>query len=84
MEEKMKLTIKEIRYIRQSLEYRSQYYALKLERYPERYKKYLNELKPIIKKFIKLEGKSYINYNSKEKEANKLLSGVEKGGASSL
>ena len=80
MEEKMKLTIKEIRYIRQSLEYRAKYY----ESQPEHYKKYLNELKPIIKKFIKLEGKSYINYNSKEKEANKLLSGVEKGGASSL
>ena len=44
----------------------------------------LNELKPIIKKFIKLEGKSYINYNSKEKEASKLLSGVEKEGAVTL
>ena len=48
--EKMKLTIKEIRYIRQSLEYRAKYY----ESQPEHYKKYLNELKPIIKKFIKL------------------------------
>tara|TARA_R110002020_G_C16196597_1_gene765912 strand:- start:507 stop:734 length:228 start_codon:yes stop_codon:yes gene_type:complete len=75
----MKLTIKEIKYIRQSLEYRSQYYEDK-----PKYKEYLNELKPIIKKFIKLEGKSYINYNSKEKEADKLLSGVEKRGAAPL
>ena len=76
----MKLTIKEIKYIRQSLEHRCRYYEQK----PERYKTFIDELKPIIKKFIKLEGKSYINYNSKEKEANKLLSGVEKGGASPL
>ena len=73
----MKLNIKEIKYIRQSLEHKARYYEQK----PERYKTFLNELKPIIKKFIKLEGKSYINYNSKEKEANKLLSEVEKGGA---
>ena len=39
----MKLTIKEIKYIRQSLEYRSQYYEDK-----PKYKEYLNELKPII------------------------------------
>ena len=66
----MKLTIKEIKYIRQSLEYRAKYY----ESQPEHYKKYLNELKPIIKKFIKLEGKNYRDINSFNEKVEKELS----------
>ena len=66
----MKLNIKEIKYIRQSLEYRAKYY----EAQPDHYKQFLNELKPIIKKFIKLEGKNYRDINSFNEK-------VEKGGA---
>ena len=69
----MKLNIKEIKYIRQSLEHRARYYEQK----PERYKTFLNELKPIIKKFIKLEGKNYRDINSFNEK-------VEKGGAAPL
>jgi hypothetical protein len=47
----MKLNIKEIKYIRQSLEHRFIYYESKFG-----YKEFSNELKPIIKKFKKLEG----------------------------
>ena len=47
----MKLNIKEIKYIRQSLEHRSIYYENKPQ-----YEQFYNELKPLIKKFKKLEG----------------------------
>ena len=50
----MKLNIKEIKYIRQSLEYRSEYYKDKPQ-----YKEFLNEINKVIKKFISLEGNSY-------------------------
>jgi len=59
----MKLNIKEIKYIRQSLEYRSKYY----EDRPQ-YKQYFEELKPIIKKFKKLEGDQYIDLNKINKQ----------------
>ena len=49
--ETMKLNIKEIKYIRQSLEHRSIYYETKPQ-----YKQFHDELKPIIKKFKKMEG----------------------------
>ena len=49
--ETMKLNIKEIKYIRQSLEHRSIYYETKPQ-----YKQFYDELKPIIKKFKKIEG----------------------------
>jgi len=42
----MKLNIKEIKYIRQSLEFKAKYYEDR-----ERYKQYFEEIKPIIKKF---------------------------------
>ena len=58
-EENMKLNIKEIKYIRQSLEHRLKYYEEK----PDRFKTFIDELKPIIKKFIKLEGDNYIDVN---------------------
>ena len=60
----MKLNIKEIKYIRQSLEHRSIYYENKPQ-----YKQFYNELKPIIKKFKKLEGlkgSSVIERNNKQ------------------
>ena len=47
----MKLNIKEIKYIRQSLEFKAKYYEDR-----ERYKQYFEEIKPIIKKFKALEG----------------------------
>ena len=59
----MKLNIKEIKYIRQSLEYRSKYY----EDRPQ-YKQYFEELKPIIKKFKKLEGDQYIDLTKINKQ----------------
>ena len=59
----MKLNIKEIKYIRQSLEYRSKYY----EDRPQ-YKQYFEELKPIIKKFKKLEGDQYIDLSKINKQ----------------
>ena len=66
----MKLNIKEIKYIRQSLEHRCRYYEQK----PERYKTFIDELKPIIKKFIKLEGKNYRDINSFNEKVEKELS----------
>ena len=59
----MKLNIKEIKYIRQSLEFRSKYY----EDRPQ-YKQYFEELKPIIKKFKKLEGDQYIDLTKINKQ----------------
>ena len=62
--ETMKLNIKEIKYIRQSLEHRFIYYESK-----SGYEQFSNELKPIIKKFKKLEGLkglSLTEINSKE------------------
>ena len=47
----MKLNIKEIKYIRQSLEHRLIYYQSK-----PKYSQYAEELKPIIKKFKDEEG----------------------------
>ena len=61
----MKLSIKEIKYIRQSLEYRSKYYEDKPQ-----YKQYFEELKPIIKKFKALEGIDYIDINKLNKQIN--------------
>ena len=61
----MKLNIKEIKYIRQSLEHRAIFYEIQ----PDHYKQFLNEIKPIIKKFKKLEGLkglSLTEINSKE------------------
>ena len=66
----MKINIKEIKYIRQSLEHRCRYYEQK----PERYKTFIDELKPIIKKFIELEGKNYKDVNSFNEKVNKELS----------
>ena len=63
----MKLNIKEIKYIRQALEHRSIYYENKAG-----YEQFANELKPIIKKFKKLEGlkgSSLTEINSKENSA---------------
>ena len=59
----MKLNIKEIKYIRQSLEYRSKYYEDKPQ-----YKQYFEEIKPIIKKFKALEGNSYIDIDKLNKQ----------------
>jgi len=59
----MKLNIKEIKYIRQSLEYRSKYYEDKPQ-----YKQYFEELKPIIKKFKALEGNNYIDIDKLNKQ----------------
>ena len=62
----IKLSIKEIKYIRQSLEYRSKYYEDKPQ-----YKQYFEELKPIIKKFKALEGIDYIDIDKLNKQINK-------------
>ena len=59
----IKLSIKEIKYIRQSLEYRSKYYEDKPQ-----YKQYFEELKPIIKKFKALEGVNYIDIDKLNKQ----------------
>jgi hypothetical protein len=61
----IKLSIKEIKYIRQSLEYRSKYYEDKPQ-----YKQYFEELKPIIKKFKALEGVNYIDIDKLNKQLN--------------
>ena len=61
----IKLSIKEIKYIRQSLEYRSKYYEDKPQ-----YKQYFEELKPIIKKFKALEGNNYIDIDKLNKQIN--------------
>ena len=63
----MKLNIKEIKYIRQSLEYRAEYYKDK-----PKYKQYFKEIQPIIKKFKKLEGKNYIDINKVNKFVNQI------------
>ena len=63
----MKLNIKEIKYVRQALEHRAIYYENK-----SGYEQFANELKPIIKKFKKLEGlkgSSLTEINSKENSA---------------
>tara|TARA_R100000664_G_scaffold9338_1_gene15678 strand:- start:613 stop:798 length:186 start_codon:yes stop_codon:yes gene_type:complete len=60
----MKLNIKEIKYVRQALEHRAIYYENKAG-----YEPFANELKPIIKKFKKLEGlkgSSLTEINSRE------------------
>jgi len=60
----MKININEIKYIRQSLEHRLIYYESKPQ-----YSQYAEELKPIIKKFKKLEGlkgPTLTEINSKE------------------
>tara|TARA_R110002020_G_scaffold441761_1_gene652736 strand:- start:10 stop:207 length:198 start_codon:yes stop_codon:yes gene_type:complete len=63
----MKLNIKEIKYIRQSLEFRAKYYQDGgFNR--ERYKQYFEEIKPIIKKFKALEGVNYIDINKLNKQ----------------
>ena len=49
----MKLDLNEIKYIRQSLQFRANHYAEKPE-----FKKHFNEVKKIIKKFILLEEKT--------------------------
>ena len=55
----MKLNVKEIKYVRQSLEYRAEYYKDR-----PKYKQYLNEINEVIKKFIKLEGGHYKDIKS--------------------
>ena len=62
----MRLNIKEIKYVRQSLEYRAEYYKDK-----PKYKEYLDEINEIIKKFIKLEGKYYKDIKSFNKKIKK-------------
>ena len=61
----IKLSIKEIKYIRQSLEFKAKYYEDR-----ERYKQYFEEIKPIIKKFKALEGIDYIDINKLNKQIN--------------
>ena len=64
----MKLNIKEIKYIRQSLEYRAAYYKDK-----PNYKEFLDEINKVTKKFIKLEGVHYKDIKSFSKKINKQL-----------
>ena len=64
----MKLNIKEIKYVRQSLEYRASYYKDK-----PRYKQYLDEINEVIKKFIKLEGNHYKDIKSFNEKMNKQI-----------
>ena len=64
----MKLNIKEIKYIRQSLEYRAEYYKDK-----NNYKRFLDEINKVIKKFIKLEGVHYKDLKSFNKKVNKQM-----------
>ncbi len=64
----MKLNIKEIKYIRQSLEYRAEYYKDK-----NNYKQFLDEINKVIKKFIKLEGVHYKDLKSFNKKVNKQM-----------
>ena len=61
----MKLKLKEIMYITQSLQYRAKYY----EGIP-RYKKYFKELQPLIKKFIKMQGKHYLDTDKLNKKVD--------------
>ena len=64
----MKLNIKEIKYIRQSLEYRAEYYKDK-----NNYKQFLDEINKVIKKFIKLEVVHYKDLKSFNKKVNKQM-----------
>ena len=64
----MKLNIKEIKYIRQSLEYRAEYYKDK-----NNYNQFLDEINKVIKKFIKLEGVHYKDLKSFNKKGNKQM-----------
>ena len=64
----MKLNIKEIKYVRQSLEYRAEYYKDK-----PKYKEYLDEINKVIKKFIKLEGNHYKDIKSFNEKINKQI-----------
>ena len=64
----MKLNIKEIKYIRQSLEYRAEYYKDK-----NNYKQFLDDINKVIKKFIKLEGVHYKDLKSFNKKVNKQM-----------
>ena len=64
----MKLNIKEIKYIRQSLEYRAEYY-----KYKNNYKQFLDDINKVIKKFIKLEGIHYKDLKSFNKKVNKQM-----------
>ena len=52
-------------YITQSLQYRAKYY----EGIP-RYKKYFKELQPLIKKFIKMQGKHYLDTDKLNKKVD--------------
>ena len=64
----MKLSIKEIKYVRQSLEYRAEYYKDR-----PRYEQYLNEINKVIKKFIKLEGEHYKDIKSFNEQVSKTI-----------
>tara|TARA_X000001382_G_scaffold98996_1_gene73408 strand:- start:1844 stop:2056 length:213 start_codon:yes stop_codon:yes gene_type:complete len=64
----MKLSIKDIKYVRQSLEYRADYYKDR-----PKYGQYLNEINQVIKKFIKLEGKHYKNIKSFNEKVSKKI-----------
>ena len=64
----MKLNIKEIKYIRQSLEYRASYYKGK-----SRYKEYLDDVNKLIKKFIKLEGDQYVDIKKFNDQTSKAV-----------
>ena len=64
----MKLSVKEIKYVRQSLEYRAKYYKDR-----PKYKQYLNEINEVIKKFIKLEGVHYKDIKSFNEQVSKKI-----------
>ena len=64
----MKLNVKEIKYVRQSLEYRAEYYKDR-----PKYKQYLNEINEVIKKFIKLEGGHYKDIKSFNEQVSKKI-----------
>ena len=64
----MKLNVKEIKYVRQSLEYRAEYYKDR-----PKYKQYLNEINEVIKKFIKLEGVHYKDIKSFNEQVSKKI-----------
>ena len=64
----MRLNIKEIKYVRQSLQYRAEYYKDK-----PKYKEYLDEINKVIKKFIKLEGNHYKDIKSFNEKINKQI-----------
>ena len=64
----MRLSISEIKYVRQSLQYRAEYYKDK-----PKYKEYLDEINKVIKKFIKLEGNHYKDIKSFNEKINKQI-----------